>query len=105
MRMCRVTAVMLGAVGAAAAALCVTGFVAVGSATASPVRVIVLGEKDPNFPFSEGWGTVRPSRIFNGGDPSGLVTQIHWTSWGGSVAVGHGLNSIFAPQGGYYPGR
>src|SRR5271155_455254 len=42
------------------------------------------------------------SEIFNGGYPSGLVTGIHWSSWGGAVATGRGLNAIFKPQGGYY---
>jgi hypothetical protein len=48
-----------------------------------------------------GWGTAKPARIFNGGDPSGLVTHIRWASWGGSTANGHGLNWIFKPGGGY----
>ncbi len=55
-------------------------------------------------PNGAGWGKVHPSRIFNGGDPSGLVTHIHWTGWGDSVATGRGLNSIFKPHGGFYPG-
>ena len=49
-----------------------------------------------------GWGTPHPSEIFNGGDPSGLVTHIHWSGWGGASASGHGLNAIFRPNGGYY---
>jgi hypothetical protein len=52
-----------------------------------------------------GWGAVRPHRIFNGGDPSGLVDHIHWRSWGGAVAVGTGLHAIFRPHGGYYRHR
>jgi len=53
-------------------------------------------------PDGKGWGAVRPSEIFNGGDPSGLVTRIHWSSWGAAVAAGTGLNAIFMPHGGYY---
>jgi hypothetical protein len=30
--------------------------------------------------------------MFNGGDPTGLVKKIHWTTWGGASAVGHGLS-------------
>ena len=54
-----------------------------------------------------GWGTARPKTIFNGGDPSGYVDKIRWTTWGGKVAIGGGLTSIFKPGGGYYatPGR
>ncbi len=55
-------------------------------------------------PNGAGWGKVDPSRIFNGGDPSGLVTHIHWTGWGDSVTTGRGLSSIFKPHGGFYPG-
>ncbi len=62
----------------------------------------MLGSKSFE-PKGAGWGKVEPSTIFNGGDPSGLVTHIHWTSWGDSVATGRGLSSIFKPHGGYYP--
>ena len=63
---------------------------------------VVLGSATVAQPDGEGWGTSRPRRLFNGGDPSGLVTEIWWTSWGGSTAIGYGLNSIFKPAGGYY---
>jgi len=64
--------------------------------------VAVLGSQSFE-PKGFGWGNVHPSRIFNGGDPSGLVTHIHWTRWGDSIATGRGLNSISKPHGGYYP--
>jgi hypothetical protein len=84
---------------AATAAVAVLGVFATASATgAGPV---VLGSR-AFAPNGEGWGSARPSQIFNGGDPSGLVSHIHWTSWGGSSAIGYGLNAIFTPQGGYY---
>jgi hypothetical protein len=41
----------------------------------------------------KGYGHVKPSTIFNGGDPTGLVQHIHWTSWGGSRAVGAGIGT------------
>jgi hypothetical protein len=50
----------------------------------------------------EGFGTPHPARISNGGDLSGLVTHIHWQSWGGTTATAWGKNSIFKPRGGYY---
>jgi hypothetical protein len=64
---------------------------------------LVLGGKEFAAPNGEGWGTERPSRIFNGGDLSGLITQVRWTSWGGTLAIGWGKESIFKPRGGYYP--
>jgi hypothetical protein len=36
-------------------------------------------------------------RIFNGGDRSGLVTRIRWSSWGGSRAVGSRRALYIAP--------
>src|SRR4051794_26230209 len=44
----------------------------------------------PNAPGQKGYGHVRPSVIFNGGDPTGLVTNIHWSTWGGPRAIGRG---------------
>jgi hypothetical protein len=62
---------------------------------------IVLGAK-AFAPNGEGWGTERPVTIYNGGDPSGLVTDIRWLTWGGDTAIGWGKNAIFRPRGGYY---
>jgi hypothetical protein len=78
------------------------------AASAAPMPTLgastspVLGAKDFAGPDGEGWGTARPATIFNGGDPSGLVSDIHWRSWGGAQAIGWGKNSIFKPGGGYY---
>ncbi len=62
-----------------------------------------LGSSSFAAPDGKGWGTARPVKIFNGGDPSGLVREIQWTSWAGSTAIGYGLGNIFMPHGGYYP--
>ena len=40
------------------------------------------------FAHGAGFGQIRPSKIFNGGDPTGLVSHITWTSWGGARASG-----------------
>lgn len=86
---------------AAAIALAV-GVIATPSLAAAAGGGVVLGSEA--FAFKgEGWGTEKPAKIFNGGDPSGLVTQIHWKHWGEAVAVGRGRNPIFRPKGGYYP--
>jgi len=76
---------------------------ATGTSQQTPsVATVVLGAK--NFaPSGHGFGTVQPSDIFNGGDPSGHVSQIQWTGWGSSTAFGTGMSSIFKPSGGYYP--
>ncbi|MGH2851488.1 MAG: hypothetical protein ACRDLP_12815 [Solirubrobacteraceae bacterium] len=72
---------------------------------------IVLGSRIRNYApdhktlVGNGWGSTRPAMISNGGDPAGVVVHIRWADWGGRRAVGYGLTSIFAPKGGYYPGR
>ncbi len=40
----------------------------------------------------EGYGEIEPDRIFNGGDPTGLVTDVRWDSWGGDTATGRGVS-------------
>jgi hypothetical protein len=49
-----------------------------------------------------GFGRAHPRRIFNGGDPSGLVHHIDWTHWGAKRSYGWGKTYIFKPGGGYY---
>ncbi|HYK71306.1 MAG TPA: hypothetical protein VEV45_25420 [Streptosporangiaceae bacterium] len=39
---------------------------------------------------TEGYGSARPASISNGGDPTGVVTNVSWQSWGGPQAVGTG---------------
>jgi hypothetical protein len=67
------------------------------SATAtSPTPV--LGQLAGVFAQGQGFGQVEPSRIFNGGDPTGLVRHITWQSWGGPQAIGHGLAEYVGPN-------
>jgi hypothetical protein len=85
-------------------ALCL---VAVAPATGDPeLRLasqrIVLGGVVYGAPTGAGWGAVRPHRLYNGGDLSGLIRDIQWSNWGGPEARGKGRHSIFRPGGGYY---
>jgi len=48
---------------------------------------------------SRGYGEVRPTVIDNGGDPTGLVTDITWDAWGGPTATGHGTTTRVPRQG------
>lgn len=48
-------------------------------------------------PSQEGYGQVRPATIFNGGSPSGLVTDVKWESWGGPQATAQGLG-LWVPE-------
>jgi hypothetical protein len=53
----------------------------------APKPVPVLGQPDLN---TEGFGEVKPTLVYGGGDPTSAVQHITWTSWGGAHAVGHG---------------
>jgi hypothetical protein len=46
----------------------------------------------------KGYGQARPSTVFNGGDPTGLVTGISWSSWGGATAIGTGTAEWVGPN-------
>lgn len=46
----------------------------------------------------EGYGSVKPTTIFNGGDGSGLLKNITWQSWGDSKATGHGTGLYVSPS-------
>ena len=72
---------------------------AVVGGTEASTPTVVLGSPAYAGPQGVGWGSPHPSKIFNGGDPSGLVTHIHWSSWGQASATGHGLNAIYKPAG------
>lgn len=63
---------------------------------------IVLGGKVYGGAYGEGWGTPHPSFIYNGGDSSGSISNVTWSSWGGEEARGRGRHPIFKPRGGYY---
>lgn len=91
------------AVGAAVAMVVALAGPAVGApASQHHHRTPVLGKKHLFEPYGKGWGTYRPSGVFNGGDPSGGVGHITWKHWGSPLAKGHGLTSGFKPGGGYY---
>ncbi|HTT53399.1 MAG TPA: hypothetical protein VMH35_18555 [Streptosporangiaceae bacterium] len=82
---------------APAAATPVSTVSAVPSATpAGPVPV--LGQLTGVFAQGQGFGQAEPAKIFNGGDPTGLVRHIQWQSWGGSRAVGYGRAEYVGPN-------
>lgn len=51
-----------------------------------------------NVPSSQGFGKVKPSTIYLGGDPTGLVCHIRWLSWGGQFAIGTGTGWYEGPR-------
>lgn len=48
--------------------------------------------------ITKGYGSVRPSTIDNGGDPTGIVTDVSWKSWGGAQAIGSGMGYYDPPN-------
>jgi hypothetical protein len=68
------------------------------AAKSTAARVPKLGSKAFVPQYGVGWGTYRPSEIFNGGDPTGLVQDIHWSSWGAPTAIGYGTGLYVAPN-------
>jgi hypothetical protein len=70
------------------------------SASAPPAAagVPTLGQLAGAFADGEGFGQVKPSKIFNGGDPTGLVTDVVWSSWGGARATGTGTADYVGPN-------
>jgi hypothetical protein len=67
------------------------------SATTSGA-VPVLGQLAGVFAQGQGFGQAQPAKIFNGGDPTGLVTDITWRSWGGRKAIGSGTAEYVGPN-------
>jgi hypothetical protein len=68
------------------------------STTLAPATsaVPVLGK--PWAPYQRGYGTIRPIVIDNGGDPTGIVSNVTWKSWGGAQAVGFGTGNFDPPD-------
>jgi hypothetical protein len=62
---------------------------------AAPVPV--LGRLAGVFAQGSGFGQARPVKIFNGGDPTGLVTQMTWKSWGAPQATASGTAEWVGP--------
>jgi hypothetical protein len=57
-----------------------------------------LGVRTGTFFDGSGFGQVRPKEVYNGGDPTGLVTSITWHGWGGAQAVGTGRSDYVGPN-------
>ena len=59
--------------------------------------VPTLGVKQVSTNWGAGFGAIRPSAINFNGDPTSFISKIHWSSWGGSRAVGHGIAGFVWP--------
>jgi hypothetical protein len=68
----------------------VTPYTACSTPTATPILGMPWG------PDQQGYGQVKPSTVSNGGDPTGIVSDITWQSWGGPQARGIGTSDYVA---------
>ncbi len=67
------------------------------STTESSAPVPTLGQLAGSFSGGKGFGQVEPTTVFNGGDPTGLVRDVVWKSWGGATAVAGGVSDYVGP--------
>jgi hypothetical protein len=88
-------AVLLAVVAVAGCSATATQAVAPASSSrAQPTLGVLTG----TFFDGAGFGQVRPREVYNGGDPTGLVTSITWHGWGGAQAVGTGRSDYVGPN-------
>jgi hypothetical protein len=64
--------------------------------TPRPARSPVLGRAWA--PEQQGYGSAGPATIDNGGDPTGLVSGVHWSSWGAAQAIATGTTTYVGPN-------
>lgn len=65
------------------------------AALAAPVPT--LGLKQSSTHWGAGFGAIRPAVISFNGDPTSFISKIHWSSWGGRRASGHGIAGFLWP--------
>jgi hypothetical protein len=68
------------------------------SAAVSAKAAPTLGLRTGTFFNGVGFGKVAPKEVYNGGDPTGLVTSITWRDWGKAQAVGTGFGFYVGPN-------
>lgn len=78
---------------------CIAALGLCGPAAAATPPLPTLG-----LPFeypAEGFGQIEPSTISLGGDPTGVLENVRWHSWGGRRAVGAGKGWFLPPRATY----
>src|ERR1700689_3718066 len=67
------------------------------AASIRPIPILGVPSHTSLHPYAVGWGAVRPSEIWNGGDLSSLVQDVTWSTWSGSKAIGRGVG-VYIPR-------
>ena len=70
------------------------GALLVSTALATQVPILA----GPWGTYQKGYGPTKPTTIFNGGDPTGLVQHIQWKTGGGTQAIGAGTAEWVGPH-------
>jgi len=92
------TAAATGAPAATSAPATTPAVSPAAPASPSPAGAVpTLGQLAGDFAHGTGFGQVKPAKIFNGGDPTGLVRNVVWTSWGGAQAAATGVSDYVGP--------
>ncbi len=65
--------------------------------TKRPILGTNWGDYPKGYGTQKGYGTAKPTVIDNGGDGTGVVTNIKWKSWGGAKAIGQGTAIYVTP--------
>jgi hypothetical protein len=73
------------------------GSTAKSTTTRTSTRAQGEPELGQAFAHIVGFGSVRPKEISFGGDPTSVVSNINWASWGGREAVGAGTSDWVWP--------
>lgn len=81
----------LPALGVAALALALA---ATALASARPLPTLGL----PTVTPAEGFGEIEPEVDSLGGDPTSVVTDVRWRTWGGRRAIGHAKGWFVPPS-------
>jgi hypothetical protein len=77
--------------------LAVMSALVIAGCTSASMPVPTLGRQAGVFTRGEGFGHVKPTGVYNGGDRTGLVQHVVWKSWGGPRAVGTGIGEYVGP--------
>ena len=94
--------ILLGA--AAGCAAPAAGGAAAGGTTSAASGTLTAAKAEPTLGRlwgpggQKGYGQVRPSTVFNGGDPTGLIEHITWFTWGSPNAIGSGFAYYVPPN-------
>lgn len=78
--------------------LVVLGALVLAGCSSAAVPVPTLGRQAGVFLGGKGFGQVRPSVVYNGGDNTGYVGHVVWKSWGGPRATGSGIGEYVGPH-------